>query len=267
MIKRKKRADRIERKEKKRGMELNYGTFLLFFGLVLLVINFLFTKIFYSGAQREINFYISLGGLFLIYIGAVLYFILSGDKPCSKSWNYIKECKNFILFILVVFLFSVLIAFYFQPPEVVDFIKQFIEDILKQTQGLGTWQMIVFILNNNLSSAFFSMIFGLILGIFPVLTAFTNGYILGFVADKVIAIEGISVLWRLAPHGIFEIPALIISLALGTKLGFFITAGRDKIKKEFLRRLQESLRVFLFIIMPLLIIAAIIEGILIVMVG
>lgn len=188
-------------------------------------------------------------------------------KHYSLSWNYIKECKNFILFVLAVFLFSVLIAFYFQPPEITKLIEEFLKELLEQTSSLNAWQMIIFILNNNLSSAFFSMILGVVLGIFPMLTTFANGYILGFVADKTIALEGVSVLWRLAPHGIFELPALIISLAIGTKLGFFITAPKGRIKKEFFRRLQESLRVFLFVVLPLLIIAAIIEGVLIVMVG
>jgi len=181
------------------------------------------------------------------------------------SWKYLKKCRNHILFIILIFLLSAIIGLYFQPAIIVDWIREFVEELLARTEGLNWWQMIVFILNNNLRSSFFGMIFGLALGVFPVITAFANGYILGFVSQRTVTTEGLSVLWRLLPHGIFELPAVIMSLALGTKLGLFWFSKERK--KEFLIRVQESLRVFLFIIIPLLIIAAIIEGLLIVFIG
>ena len=187
------------------------------------------------------------------------------QKNYSLSWHYILECKNYILFILLLFLFSFYIALFYQPPEIVEIIRKFVEELLRKTQGLNTWQMIIFILDNNLKSSFFAMLLGIFLGIFPVATTFVNGYILGFIAEKAMKIEGSFILWRLFPHGIFELPAVVLALALGTKLGMFIFSKEKK--KEFLRRLENSLRVFLFVILPLLIIAAIIEGILVGMLG
>jgi len=109
------------------------------------------------------------------------------------------------------------------------------------------------------------MFFGIMLSIFPVLSALVNGYVLGFVASKVSAGSGFFVLWRLLPHGIFELPALFISLGLGLKLGTFVF---QKKKLKTLREyLFETIRVFFFIIIPLLIIAAIIEGSLISLLG
>ena len=187
------------------------------------------------------------------------------QKNYSLSWHYILECKNYILFILLLFLFSFYIALFYQPPEIVEIIRKFVEELLRKTQGLNTWQMIIFILYNNLKSSFFAMLLGIFLGIFPVATTFVNGYVLGFIAEKAMKIEGSFILWRLFPHGIFELPAVVLALALGTKLGMFIFSKEKK--KEFLRRLENSLRVFLFVILPLLIIAAIIEGILVGMLG
>lgn len=186
-------------------------------------------------------------------------------KHYSLSWQYIKECRNYIWFILLVFLLASLIALFYQPPEIVELIKEFIEDLLERTEGLGMWQMIVFIFNNNLKSSFLAMLLGVFLGLFPIFTAFANGYVLGFIAEKSVQIEGLSVLLRLFPHGIFELPAVILALALGTKFGMFVFS--ENRKREFLKRLENSLRVFLFVILPLLIIAAIIEGILIFVLG
>jgi len=68
-------------------------------------------------------------------------------------------------------------------------------------------------------------------------------------------------LWRILPHGIFELPAVFIALGMGLKFGGFI------FQKEKIKSLREyfwnSLRVFLFVVLPLLIIAGIIEGTLI----
>ncbi|MEI6731787.1 MAG: stage II sporulation protein M, partial [archaeon] len=67
--------------------------------------------------------------------------------------------------------------------------------------------------------------------------------------------------WKIVPHGIFELPAIFVSLGLGIKLGAFVF-GPER-KKEFVRRALASLKVFVYVVLPLLIIAAIIEGMLI----
>ena len=68
-------------------------------------------------------------------------------------------------------------------------------------------------------------------------------------------------LWKILPHGIFELPAVFIALGIGIKLGMFIF---QKKKLESLKNYSiNSLRVFLLIILPLLVIAGIIEGTLI----
>jgi uncharacterized membrane protein SpoIIM required for sporulation len=80
-----------------------------------------------------------------------------------------------------------------------------------------------------------------------------------------VAENGIFVLWRLLPHGFFELFAVFISLGMGLKIGGFIF---QKKKINFLRdNFLNSFKVFLFIIIPLLIIAAIIESLFIFVIG
>ena len=106
---------------------------------------------------------------------------------------------------------------------------------------------------------------GVLFGIFPVAAAVTNGYLIGFVSRYAVEEYGIFVLWRLLPHGIFELPAIIISIGIGLKLGldFLLKDKRKQFKKDF----KEAMRFFLFSIIPLLVVAAIIEGILVVFAG
>lgn len=183
-------------------------------------------------------------------------------KQYKKCFGYIRKSRNFIYSIISMFLVFTLVGFFVPPtPELNQVILDFIQELLEKTQGMNAFELIRFIFLNNLQSSFFGMVFGVVLGIFSVATTIVNGYILGFVASKAVIDGGLLTLWKIFPHGIFELPALFISLGLGLKLGTFVFQ-KKKIKslKEYFK---ESMRVFFLIIVPLLIIAAIIEGILI----
>jgi len=175
------------------------------------------------------------------------------------SWKYVKESKNFIYFIFGVFSLFALIGFFVPiSKDLSNLFLEFIRELMKKTSLMSQGELVRFIFLNNLNSSFFGMVLGFFLGIFPVIVAVLNGYVLGFVALQSVHVDGISVLWKLLPHGVFELPAVFISLGLGLKLGTFIFKKR---KLEVFRNyFLNSLWAFLFIILPLLIIAAIIEG-------
>lgn len=178
------------------------------------------------------------------------------------SWNYIKECRNFIWLVLGFFIFAALIGFFISPSELIsEKIMEFIQEILEKTAGMSSMELICFIFLNNLKSSFMGLILGFFLGIFPVIATLVNGYLLGFVSLMAVESEGVLSLWRLFPHGIFELPAVFISLGMGLKFGTFLFE-KNKLKsfKDFLKN---SLRVFVFVIIPLLLVAGIIEGLLI----
>ncbi len=182
----------------------------------------------------------------------------------KESWKFIKESKAFILVIVGVFFLFALIGFFVPAPDFISsFISNYVKDVVNQVSGLSWIQLILFIFFNNLKSSFFGLIFGIFLGIFPSFAAVFNGYILGFVSNETVKTNGIFILWKLLPHGIFELPAVFISLGLGLKLASKLF---DK-KKKFGENFINALRVFLFVVVPLLVIAAIIEGSLIFLVS
>jgi stage II sporulation protein M len=176
----------------------------------------------------------------------------------SKSWDYIKESKKFIFAVIIIFFISAIIGFLFQPQEIINFILDYIKEILEKTTGMSSSEMIRFIFLNNLEVSFMGLLWGFILGIFPILSIFANGYVVGYVSSLAISSSGASALLNLLPHGIFELPAIFIAFGMGIKLGTFIF-HKEKIK-TLSRFLIDSLRVFIFVVLPLLIIAAIIEG-------
>tara|TARA_Y100000310_G_C20596690_1_gene770884 strand:- start:142 stop:738 length:597 start_codon:yes stop_codon:yes gene_type:complete len=180
----------------------------------------------------------------------------------KKSWDFVKESKNFIYSIIGIFFLFTLIGFFISPPEFLrEQIINFIIELLEKTKGMSQLELIKFIFLNNSQSSFFGVILGVILGIFPIMAAMANGYILGFVSSFIVEEKGILVLWRLLPHGIFELPAIFISLGMGLKVGSFIF--QEKKFQSLKKYLVNSFRSFFLIVIPLLIIAAIIEGTLI----
>lgn len=173
--------------------------------------------------------------------------------------RYLKESKGYIYAISLVFLAGILAGFIFYGQF--SFLEEILKELMLKIRGLGLWETIGFILQNNAQSAFLGLFLGILLGIFPVINTISNGIILGYVMKGVFISGGISEFWKILPHGVFELPAIIISLALGLKLGMFVFS--KKRKEELLERLKNSFFIFIFIVLPLLIVAAIVEGILI----
>ena len=183
-------------------------------------------------------------------------------REYQKSWDYLQDSKKFIYLVVAIFFAFALVGFFVPAPSYLnEQIMKFIKELLERTRGLSGFQLTGFIFLNNLQSSFSGMIFGVLLGIFPILSTIVNGYLLGFVSALSVSDGGILSLWRIFPHGIFELPAVFISLGLGLKFGTFIF--QKKKFESFKKYLRNSLRVFLFIVIPLLMIAGIIEGLLI----
>jgi stage II sporulation protein M len=178
----------------------------------------------------------------------------------KKSFRFIRQSKTFIFSIIILFCVSLLLGFFLPIPNyLLQMIKDFIQELVSKTQSMSAVQLIWYIFFNNLQVSLFGMIFGVILGIIPIILAVINGYILGFVFSVSVNQQGILSLWKIFPHGIFELPAVFISLGTGLRLGLVFFNKKEKFKELF----WNSVRVFFLIVMPLLVIAGIIEGLLI----
>jgi len=165
----------------------------------------------------------------------------------TDSWKFIKKSSFFIWGSVAVFFIFALIGFFAKVPEELSLqILDYFRELVKMTEGYGSFKMILFLFFNNLKASFF-------------------GFILGFASRFAVAQEGLFSLWRLLPHGIFELPAIFLSLGLGLKIGSGLFEKKNKwkaLKNYFI----ESLKVFALIILPLLIVAAVVEGLLITLV-
>lgn len=177
----------------------------------------------------------------------------------KEALKYLKGSKNFILAIVLIFLGGILFGFIFSGQ--LGFFDEILKEIAEKVNGLDTFETILFILKNNITVSIMGIVLGIFLGIIPILLSLYSALSLGYVFKIVWLESGVSEFWKILPHGVFELPAVFISLGLGLRLGMFIFS-RNK-GKEFISGAKNSLILFVCIIIPLLIIAAIIEGLLI----
>lgn len=222
-------------------------------------------------------------------------------KDFYQARDYVQFCKKYIYVIIIVFFLAMFISIVFPVPTTLSVqINEMLKKLAESVGGLNIFELILFIFKNNLFVSFIGMYLGIFFGIIPLILAISNGYVIGYVIKLVVLKLGVSdglfSLWKLFPHGIFEIPAVMISLGIGLKIGKVFL---DSLNKEFqswqmghslslklgrrttqgsnLRAIEPSLsnknsfkelnknlilafKVLLFIILPLLLIAAIIEG-------
>ncbi len=182
----------------------------------------------------------------------------------TESWQLVKLQKRFIFAVIGIFIAGGLIGF-LQADNFKPYFDEIIGGIIDKTEGLDFLQMFWFIFSNNITSSLMALFFGVFFGFFPIFNALFNGALLGYVYSQASLVAGYGVIWRLLPHGVFELPAIFISLGLGVYVGAGMF-GKDKIATT-LSRLKKSFRVFLTLVFLLLAIAALVESALIVYVG
>ena len=186
----------------------------------------------------------------------------------NEVFSTIKENKNLMLISLGLFLLGSISGFYIfkvllnNNPQVIDsFLKEFQEMFgsLKEMTSLELFFTIFFI---NTRTSFLIMILGVFVGFFPFVSLWGNGTIVGLLYGKFIAEGGNSLVFLMGilPHGVIEIPAILIAASQGFRLGKeIISPPPGKSRLESLRvNIRKGLKLFALII-PLLLIAALIE--------
>ena len=180
--------------------------------------------------------------------------------------EYLYSIRFYVLLVSVVFVGSIIVGYAGFLSEIfnvpLEWIQQLSENLKDSTERYPTWIIFlaffaVLFLNNSFT-CFLDIILGPLIGIFPLFSVFINGGLLGWFAKE----QGLIIFLAIVPHGMFEIPAFLLSTSIGLRLGREVLKrkGDRDLKKE----LRNGLRVFLILILPLLFIAALIESALIV---
>ena len=174
----------------------------------------------------------------------------------SEAVETIFEAKYCILFAVLLYCCSTLAGWVY--ADNFSFLEEHIKRLAAQFAGKDAITFIFKIFIHNLIATYVAMCVVVIFGILPLIIAVFNGLVLGWIIAKTPGMSWANFSIWLIPHGIFEWPAMLLAWGIGIWRGFgYRYAGTAGTWKE---RWQKANKVFFTVILPLLAIAAIIEG-------
>lgn len=166
---------------------------------------------------------------------------------------------------IAIFLFGIGLVFGLATPlNSVNLMSEEIaalEELITFLSSLPSALLALFIFIKNVSALLISFVFSPIFCLAPILALVVNGWLISFVSVLVIEEKSLGfVLAGLLPHGIFELPALILGQAAALSFGSMAVLALFKRERrsQLLPGLRRNLR-YLMIAFALLLPAAIIE--------
>ncbi|HAV11646.1 MAG TPA: hypothetical protein DCX32_03870 [Candidatus Moranbacteria bacterium] len=173
-----------------------------------------------------------------------------------------EEFRTYIAITSLVFSFAILSGYIgaINSPQQSRMIVDSFFGNLDFTKNFSPLLIFVFIFLNNVLKALFVILFGFFFAIVPLVFIYTNGELIGLIVG-VFQQENslLTIVLGLLPHGILEVPAIILATSYGIWLGncFY---RRLRYKEPFRVHFSFALKKFFRVILPMLLAAAVIES-------
>jgi stage II sporulation protein M len=171
------------------------------------------------------------------------------------------DLKQYLKVVLGCFVLGIVLGV-LEHEMAAKYIKEAISALFGRFENLRGFELFTRIFFNNFLAAAMATISGIGFGLFPLISALMNGLVIGVVLTTLVQntdLTSFQAILSLIPHGIFEIPAFLLSLALGLALG---TWPFRKEKSAFLSaHVKFTTSTYFRIVIPFLLIAAAIETI------
>jgi len=130
---------------------------------------------------------------------------------------------------------------------------------LAPTGNLSILFLLMIFINNGIK-ALGLVLLGILLGVPPLLIIGLNGFILGGLGSALESVKGWTyVIASFVPHGVIEIPVILLATALGLTVGMESLKWLVRRESRIKLQLSDCLKVYLRWILPGLAVAAIIE--------
>lgn len=175
---------------------------------------------------------------------------------------FLTDLKPYIVISTIVFTLSIAVGYiaYGIYPEYAMQSVSGLEELVQMLEGLSPLEIMLLIFINNTIAMFISVLFGIVLGIVPLLVLVLNGFIIGTIVRLLLVDNGLPfIIAGLIPHGIIEIPLLLLSASIGMRIGHEVLralAGKPSdIKNVFIN----GMKFFFYWMIPLIFVAALIE--------
>lgn len=149
------------------------------------------------------------------------------------------------------------------------YLKSSFENILGDISKKTAFELAIAIFRQNLTATLMDLFGGAVVGLFPIISLAFNFFAVGFLSGPFIHPSAFpehggsfqKFFLSIAPHGLFEFPALILSSAFGMRLGldWLLPASSGRRKEVFKRDLVDVFKIIPLVV-ALLVIAAFVES-------
>ena len=182
----------------------------------------------------------------------------------TRQQHYLKRLGAYVAASVLLLGFGaatgILVIFYF--PGIAGYLEGSLSGFVKIFRGLPPLELAAAIFLNNAFKTLLVIVLGTLLGVVAALFLFLNGAALGIVIYLSSQSRG---LWPsllvLLPHGILELPAVLLGTSIGLMLGRrSIDRLLGKAQTSLGHELGEALQFFSVVIIPLLLVAALVEA-------
>lgn len=172
--------------------------------------------------------------------------------------DYMDKLVPIFVLSSLVFLFSVFIGYALGGETSAQSFEGVLSNIPDPTES-SSIEMFAAILSNNIVATSLFVVSGLLGGVPPLMFMAFNGFFIGYISWNVAQVQGlVFVFATILPHGIIEIPTILLSASMGVGLGY--TLIHRLMRREGLQKyVMTSLSIFVTRIIPLLVFAAGIE--------
>ena len=170
--------------------------------------------------------------------------------------DYVRSLMPAYALALLIFFFS-LVAGYSLGSF--DIMEAYLDALPLGIQDYSLVQFLMFIISNNVFNGFLMITLGYVFSFPSLYLSALNGFVIGTISHTMSLELSLSfVLIGLVPHGIIEIPTFLLCSAMGMGLGYSLInrlRGRGSLRLELIK----AMRLFLTRILPLIVLAAVIE--------
>ncbi len=174
---------------------------------------------------------------------------------------YLRSIRIYIGISILIFAVTIVMGYYaaqYNSDLASSMLKEF--EMLKWITQLPLPLIMVIIFLKNLLSCVMSVLLGLGMGIVPLIVDTSNGFLLGVVLYNVLQKQGL--LYFLAgvvPHGIIELPTVLMSIGIGFRLGYLLALTMFGEKANLAEEIKIAIHFLVRWVTPLLLLAAAIE--------
>lgn len=186
--------------------------------------------------------------------------IMSADECRAYFRHLIPYLKTSLAIFGTGAVIGLLIVSHF--PEVAGRFESSVVGFVSIFRGLSKFQLAAAIFLNNSAKTLLAILLGSVFGIIPLVLLLANGIALGVVFSLSTQARGLWLsLLSIVPHGLLELPAVFLGTGIGLMLGTRVAKSLFReTGTTFGVELIRGFKFFCTVIVPLLLIAALVEA-------